>query len=177
KEIESAGLLKMDFLGLRTLTIIRDTISLVEKRRNIKVNIDEIPLDDEKTFQLFSKGQTTGVFQFASAPMKEYLKKLKPTSISDLSAMNALYRPGPMAFIDDFIDRKFGRSDVAYIHPVLEPIFKETYGVIVYQEQVIQIANKVAGMSLAEADILRSAMGKKDLKPMQAQKVIFIEGA
>jgi len=177
KEIESAGLLKMDFLGLRTLTIIRDTISLVEKRRNIKVNIDEIPLDDEKTFQLFSKGQTTGVFQFESAPMKEYLKKLKPTSLSDLSAMNALYRPGPMDFIDDFIDRKFGRKEVAYLHPVLEPILKETYGVIVYQEQVIQIANKVAGMSLAEADILRRAMGKKDLKAMEAQKVIFIEGA
>ena len=177
KEIESAGLLKMDFLGLRTLTIIRDTISLVEKRRNIKINIDDIPLNDEKTFQLFSKGQTTGVFQFESAPMKEYLKKLKPTSLSDLSAMNALYRPGPMDFINDFIDRKFGRKQVTYLHPVLENILKETYGIIVYQEQVIQIANKVAGMSLADADILRRAMGKKDLKAMENQKAIFIEGA
>src|SRR3970282_1371040 len=109
--------------------------------------------------------------------MKEYLKKLKPTSLSDLSAMNALYRPGPMDFINDFIDRKFGRKQVAYLHPVLENILKETYGIIVYQEQVIQIANKVAGMSLADADILRRAMGKKDLKTMENQKVIFIEGA
>jgi len=177
KEIENAGLLKMDFLGLRTLTIIRDTITLIEKRRNIKINIDEVPLNDEKTFQLFSKGQTTGVFQFESSPMKEYLKKLKPSSLSDLSAMNALYRPGPMEFIDDFIDRKFGRKQVAYLHPVLEPLLKETYGIIVYQEQVIQIANKVAGMTLAEADILRRAMGKKDLKAMGNQKMIFVEGA
>ena len=177
KEIENAGLLKMDFLGLRTLTIIRDTISLVEKNRNTKIDIENIPLDDEKTFQLFSKGQTTGVFQFESAPMREYLKKLKPTTLSDLSAMNALYRPGPMEFIDDFIDRKFGRKKVVYLHPVLEPILKETYGIIVYQEQVIQIANKVAGMSLAEADILRRAMGKKDLAAMKNQKLVFIEGA
>src|SRR3972149_7959650 len=177
KEIENAGLLQMDFLGLRTLTIIRDTISLIEKRRNLKINIDEIPLNDEKTFQLFSKGQTTGVFQFESSPMREYLKKLKPTCLSDLSAMNALYRPGPMEFIDDFIDRKFGRKKVIYLHLVLETILKETYGIIVYQEQVIQIANKVAGMSLAEADILRRAMGKKDLASMKNQKVIFVEGA
>ena len=177
KEIENAGLLKMDFLGLRTLTIIRDTISLVEKNRNIKVDIENIPLNDEKTFQIFSKGQTTGVFQFESSPMREYLKKLKPTCLSDLSAMNALYRPGPMEFIDDFIDRKFGRKKVIYLHPVLETILKETYGIIVYQEQVIQIANKVAGMSLAEADILRRAMGKKDLASMKNQKVIFVEGA
>ncbi len=177
KEIENAGLLKMDFLGLRTLTIIRDTISLIKKRRNIKINLDDVPLNDEKTFQLFSKGQTTGVFQFESSPMKEYLKKLKATSLNDLSAMNALYRPGPMDFIEDFIDRKFGRKEVVYLHPVLETILKETYGIIVYQEQVIQIANKVAGMSLAEADILRRAMGKKDLKTMENQKVIFIEGA
>jgi len=177
KEIENAGLLKMDFLGLRTLTIIHDTISLVEKRRGIKINIDDVPLNDEKTFQLFSKGQTTGIFQFESAPMKEYLKKLKPSSLSDLSAMNALYRPGPMNFIDDFIDRKFGRKEVIYLHPVLESILKETYGIIVYQEQVIQIANKVAGMRLADADILRRAMGKKDLKAMENQKVIFINGA
>lgn len=177
KEIESAGLLKMDFLGLRTLTIIRDTIALVEKNRGIKVDIENIPLDDKKTFQLFSKGQTTGVFQFESAPMREYLKKLKPSSLSDLSAMNALYRPGPMEFINEFIDRKFNRKKVVYLHPVLESILKETYGIIVYQEQVIQIANKVAGMSLAEADILRRAMGKKDLAAMKNQKVIFIEGA
>jgi DNA polymerase-3 subunit alpha len=177
KEIESWGLLKMDFLGLRTLTIIRDTLALIEKNHNVEIDIDNIPLKDEKTLSLFSKGQTTGIFQFESAPMREYLKKLKPASLSDLAAMNALYRPGPMEFIDDFIDRKFGIKEVVYQHPILESILKETYGVIVYQEQVIQIANKVGGMSLAEADILRRAMGKKDLKAMKEQKAKFIAGA
>ena len=177
KEIESWGLLKMDFLGLRTLTIIRDALALINKNHNINIDIDDIPLDDEKTLQLFSKGQTTGVFQFESAPMREYLKKLKPTSLSELSAMNALYRPGPMEFIDDFIDRKFGFKKVEFQHDILEPILKETYGIIVYQEQVIQIANKVGGMSLAEADILRRAMGKKDLAAMKQQKEKFTAGA
>lgn len=177
KDIENVGLLKMDFLGLRTLTIIRDTIALVKKNYNEEINIDEIPLDDQKTYQLFTKGQTTGIFQFESPPMREYLKKLQPTSLSDLAAMNALYRPGPMEFIDDFIDRKFGKKKVEYLHPILEEILKETYGVIVYQEQVIQIANKVGGISLAEADILRRAMGKKDLLAMKEQKSKFIKGA
>jgi DNA polymerase-3 subunit alpha len=177
KDIENVGLLKMDFLGLRTLTIIRDTIALIKKNYNVEINIDEIPLNDEKTYQLFTKGQTTGIFQFESPPMREYLKKLQPTSLSDLAAMNALYRPGPMEFIDDFIDRKFGRKKVEYLHPILEDILKETYGVIVYQEQVIQIANKVGGISLAEADILRRAMGKKDLIAMKEQKAKFIKGA
>ncbi len=177
KEIESWGLLKMDFLGLRTLTIIRDTLSLIKKNHNIEIDIDNIPLTDEKTLQLFSKGQTTGIFQFESAPMREYLKKLKPAGLNDLAAMNALYRPGPMEFIDDFIDRKYGLKEVVYQHSILESILKETYGVIVYQEQVIQIANKVGGMSLAEADILRRAMGKKDLKSMKEQKEKFTAGA
>lgn len=177
KDLEEAGLLKMDFLGLRTLSIIRDTIELVKKNRGHQIDIDEIPVDDPKTYELFSRGQTTAVFQFESAPMREYLKKLKPTSIADLSAMNALYRPGPMEFIDDFIACKHGRKKITYLHPILEPILKETYGVIVYQEQVIQIANKVAGMSLAEADLLRRAMGKKDLKAMAEQKEKFIAGA
>ena len=177
KEIESAGLLKMDFLGLRTLTIIRDTLDLIRKNHNVEIDIENIPDNDEKTYQLYAKGQTTGVFQFESAPMREYLKKLKASSISDLAAMNALYRPGPMEFIDDFIDRKFGNKEVTYLHPVLEPILKETYGIIVYQEQVIQIANRAGGMSLAEADILRRAMGKKDLQAMKEQKVKFVDGA
>lgn len=176
-DIEGAGLLKMDFLGLRTLTIIRDTIKLIKKNHGVEIDIHDIPLDDEKTFQLFARGQTTGIFQFESPPMREYLKRLKPTSISDLSAMNALYRPGPMEFIDDFIDRKYGNKKVEYLHPVLEELLNETYGVIVYQEQVIQIANKVAGMSLAEADILRRAMGKKDLKAMKEQKEKFVQGS
>jgi DNA polymerase-3 subunit alpha len=177
KEIESAGLLKMDFLGLRTLTIIKDALNLIKKNHGVDIDIDNVPLEDEKTFQLFAKGQTTGVFQFESGPMREYLKKLKPTCLSDLSAMNALYRPGPMEFIDDFIDRKFGLKKVEYLHDILEPILKETYGIIVYQEQVIQIANKVGGMSLADADILRRAMGKKDLKAMAEQKEVFVAGA
>ena len=177
KDIENVGLLKMDFLGLRTLTIIRDTIELVKKNYNLVIDIDKIPFNDEKTYQLFSKGQTTGVFQFESPPMREHLKKLQPSTISDLAAMNALYRPGPMEFIDDFIDRKFVRKKIEYLHPLLEEILKETYGVIVYQEQVIQIANKIGGMSLAEADILRRAMGKKDLIAMKEQKAKFIKGA
>ena len=177
KEIENAGLLKMDFLGLRTLTIIRDTLILVKKNHGVEIDIDKIPLNDEDTYKLFSKGQTTGVFQFESAPMREYLKKLNPSSLNDLAAMNALYRPGPMDFINDFIDRKFERKKIEYLHQMLEPILKETYGIIVYQEQVIQIANKIGGMSLAEADLLRRAMGKKDLAAMKQQKVKFVEGA
>jgi DNA polymerase-3 subunit alpha len=177
KDVENIGLLKMDFLGLRTLTIIRDTLELIKKNHNIEINIDRITFDDEKTYQLFSKGQTTGIFQFESPPMREYLKKLHPTCLSDLAAMNALYRPGPMEFIDDFIDRKFGKRKTEYLHPILEEILKETYGVIVYQEQVIQIANKIGNMSLAEADILRRAMGKKDLLAMKEQKAKFTKGA
>jgi DNA polymerase III subunit alpha len=178
KELEaSAGLLKMDFLGLRTLSIIRDAIKLVEQNRGIKLIADDIPIDDAKTFDLFAKGQTTGVFQFESGAMREHLKNLKPTSIKDLSAMNALYRPGPMEFIETFIQRKHGREEVKYDHPILEPILSETYGIIVYQEQVIKLANQVAGMSLADADILRRAMGKKDLNAMKEQREIFIKGA
>ncbi len=177
KDIENAGLLKMDFLGLRTLTIIRDTIDMVKKNHQVEIEIDNVPMNDEKTFALFAKGQTTGVFQFESGPMREYLKQLHPTSLNDLAAMNALYRPGPMEFIDDFIDRKFGKKEVKYPHQILEPILKETYGIIVYQEQVIQIANKVGGMSLADADLLRRAMGKKDLKVMEDQKIVFVDGA
>lgn len=177
KDLEDVGLLKMDFLGLRTLSIIRDTVELVKERRNEEIDIYKIPFDDSKTYELFSKGQTTGVFQFESAPMREYLKKLKPTCIEDLAAMNALYRPGPMENIDDFIARKHGKKNVEYLHPLLEPILKSTYGIIVYQEQIIQIANKIGGMSLADADILRRAMGKKLTDTMKKQKEIFIKGA
>ncbi len=177
KELDSAGLLKMDFLGLSTLSVIRNTVKLVKENRGVEIDIENIPLDDEKTYQLFAKGQTTAIFQFESAPMREYLRKLKPTSIKDLAAMNALYRPGPMDYIDEFIARKHGRKTFEYLHPSLEPILKETYGIMVYQEQVIQIANKIAGMTLAEADILRRAMGKKDLKAMKEQKKKFIDGA
>ncbi|MDP4116160.1 MAG: DNA polymerase III subunit alpha [Bacteroidota bacterium] len=175
KEVEGAGLLKMDFLGLRTLSIIKTAVEFIKKNHGVDLDIEAIPIDDEKTYQLFSKGQTTGVFQFESSPMREFLKKLNPTSLKDLSAMNALYRPGPMKYIDTFIDRKFGNQEVTYLHPLLEPILKETYGIIVYQEQVIQIANRLAGMTLAEADILRRAMGKKDLVAMAQQRTLFVD--
>ncbi|MBE2279252.1 MAG: DNA polymerase III subunit alpha [Ignavibacteriaceae bacterium] len=178
KQLEEAGLLKMDFLGLRTLSIIDDTLKFVKQNRPESEwveDIDKIPLDDEKTYKLFGNGQTTGIFQFESPAMRKYLKKLKPKSVSELAAMNALYRPGPMDFIDDFIDRKFGRAEITYLHPELEPILKETYGIIVYQEQVIKIANQLAGMSLAEADNLRRAMGKKDTLTMEKSKISFVD--
>jgi DNA polymerase III subunit alpha len=175
-EIENAGLLKMDFLGLRTLSIIQDAVALVREHRGVEVDVERAPVDDEKTFRLFWEGRTTAIFQFESPQMREYLKRLRPQSIKDLTAMNALYRPGPMGFIDEFIERRFGRKQVAYAHPELEPILKETYGVIVYQEQVIRIANRFAGMSLADADILRRAMGKKKKEAMMEQKEKFLGG-
>ncbi len=173
---ESIGLLKMDFLGLRNLTVIRKAEDMISERLGRKFRVDEIPLDDEKTFKLFGDGLTVGVFQFESSGMQEYLKKLKPSRIEDLIAMNALYRPGPMNMIDDFIDRKFGRKKIEYLHPKLEPILEETYGIIVYQEQVMRIASELAGFNLAEADLMRRAMGKKDPKSMEEQKKIFTEG-
>ena len=176
KNLEDLGLLKMDFLGLRNLTVINDTIKLV-KHRGIKINIEKIPLDDKEVFKLFSKGKTIGVFQFESNGMREYLKKLKPSSIQDLIAMNALYRPGPMENIDEFIKRKHGEKKIKYIDPILEDILNETYGIIVYQEQVMQIANNIAGFSLGQADMMRRAMGKKEKKLMKDQRDEFIKGA
>lgn len=177
KVIEDAGMLKMDFLGLRTLTIMRDCLALVKEYNGIDINIDEIPLDDEKTFELYQKGNTVGTFQFESEGMQMYLKDLKPNNIEDLIAMNALYRPGPMQFIPNYIDRKQGREKVNYPHPLLEPILKNTYGIMVYQEQIMQTAQILAGYSLGGADLLRRAMGKKDKEKMEKQKAIFIQGA
>ncbi|MGC8652406.1 MAG: DNA polymerase III subunit alpha [Candidatus Kryptoniota bacterium] len=177
KSLEEIGLLKMDFLGLRTLTVIDDTLSKIEENHGTKIDIDSIPLNDPKVFDLFASGQTVAVFQFESSKMQEYLKKLKPTSIDDLVAMNALYRPGPMEMIDDFIDRKVGRKPIEYLHPKMEPILQSTYGVIVYQEQVMQIASEIAGFTLAQADMMRRAMGKKDKVLMAEQKKLFMDGA
>ena len=174
--LEEVGVLKMDFLGLRTLTVISNTLKALEKR-NIHIDIDNIPLDDEKTYEIFSKGQTIGIFQFESSGMREYLRKLKPKSITDLIAMNALYRPGPMEMIDDFIARSHGDKEIEYLHPLLEPILKETYGVIVYQEQVMRIASDLGGFSLGGADLLRRAMGKKKVELMKEQRRKFLEGA
>jgi len=174
--VESAGLLKMDFLGLKTLTIMKDAIKLVKQRHGIDINPDEIPLDDEKTFELYQKGETNGTFQFESVGMQKNLRLLKPTHIEDLIAMNALYRPGPLQFIDTFIKRKQGTEEVEYPHEKLEPILKDTYGIMVYQEQIMQTAQILAGYSLGAADILRRAMGKKKMDVMEQQRVIFRDG-
>ncbi|MBI5214476.1 MAG: DNA polymerase III subunit alpha [Ignavibacteriae bacterium] len=176
-DLEAAGLLKMDFLGLRTLTIIENALKLIKQNHQVEVDLNNLPENDPKVFELFGKAHTIGIFQFESSGMQDWLRKLKPNSISDLVAMNALYRPGPMEMIGDFIERKHGRQHVAYLHPKLEPILKETYGVIVYQEQVIKIASEVAGFTLAKADILRRAMGKKDEGMMAKMKQEFIDGA
>jgi len=176
KGLEDLGLLKMDFLGLRNLTVIDKTKKLIDQN-NKSLDIHNISLNDKKVYNLFSKGLTTGVFQFESSGMREYLKKLQPTVIEDLIAMNALYRPGPMQNIDNFISRKHGKKNITYSLPLLEPILKETYGIIVYQEQVMQIANEVADFSLAEADIMRRAMGKKKKDLMEELSVKFISGA
>ena len=177
KVVEDAGMLKMDFLGLKTLTIIADALALIKQNHKVDIDIDEIPLEDEKTFKLYQKGETVGTFQFESEGMRNYLRQLKPTNIEDLIAMNALYRPGPMDFIPNFIDRKQGREKVEYPHELLEPILHYTYGIMVYQEQIMQAAQIMAGYSLGGADLLRRAMGKKKMSEMEKQRVIFVEGA
>ena len=177
--LEKLALLKMDFLGLTTLDIIQDALKLIEKHRGVKLDIEELPLDDADTYQIFSKGFTSGVFQFESPGMRDILRRYQPTRIEDLCALNALYRPGPIqgGMIDDFIDRKHGRKEVIYDFPELKEILEETYGVMVYQEQVMQISNRLAGYSLGEADILRRAMGKKKAEEMAKQRERFVEGA
>jgi DNA polymerase-3 subunit alpha len=167
----------MDFLGLRNLTVINKTTQLIASNHNKTIDINKLDLNDNKVFELFTTGKTIGVFQFESNGMREYLKKLKPTSIEDLIAMNALYRPGPMQNIPEFISRKHGKSKITFLHSKLESILKETYGIIVYQEQVMQIAHDIAGFSLSEADIMRRAMGKKDKKLMDELSIKFVYGA
>jgi DNA polymerase-3 subunit alpha len=178
KAVEKMGLLKMDFLGLTTLTVIDDCLKLIEKSRGEKVDIEAIPLDDEETFKkVFHSALTSGVFQFESSGMRDILRRYKPDTVEELTALNALYRPGPMGMIDDFIERKWGRRKVEYMLPELEGILKETLGVIVYQEQVMQIANVLASYSLGEADLLRRAMGKKNAEEMAKQRDRFMSGA
>jgi len=176
-ELEKLGLLKMDFLGLRNLTVIDKTIELVHKRIGKKIDINTIPFDDPKVYELFSKGLTVGVFQFESSGMREYLKKLQPKAIEDLIAMTALYRPGPMKNINHYIDRSHGKEDVQSIHPLLNEVLEETHGIIVYQEQVMEIAARVAGFTLAEADEMRKAVGKKIGSLMDELSEKFISGA
>ncbi|MCF7886558.1 MAG: DNA polymerase III subunit alpha, partial [Candidatus Marinimicrobia bacterium] len=175
--VEQVGMLKVDFLGLRNLSVIDDTLEILKKKRNIDLDIDNIPPDDEKTFELFGNGYTVGVFQFESEGMQENLKKLKPDRIDDLIAMNALYRPGPMENIDSYIDRKHGQEEIEYMHPDLEPILKDTYGIIVYQEQVMKIGSEIAGFSLGKADLMRRAMGKKKEKILRQMEKEFVDGA
>ncbi|MGH9344959.1 MAG: DNA polymerase III subunit alpha, partial [Terriglobia bacterium] len=178
KAVEKMGLLKMDFLGLTTLTIIDDCLKLIEAVRGEKLDLETIPMNDEETFRkVFHPALTSGVFQFESGGMRDVLRRYKPDRVEDLTALNALYRPGPMDMIDDFVDRKWGRRKVEYMLPELEPLLKETLGVMVYQEQVMQIANVVASYSLGEADLLRRAMGKKDPAEMAKQKDRFLAGA
>ncbi len=173
--LEDIGVLKMDFLGLRTLTVIDKTVKAL-KRKGVDIDINNVPLDDAETYELFCNGETVGIFQFESSGMREYLRKLKPQVFEDLIAMNALYRPGPMEWIDDFIQRKHGLKQIAYLHPRLEPILRETYGIIVYQEQVMRIASELAGFSMGKADLLRRAMGKKKPELMARQRSLFVEG-
>ncbi|MGE5358387.1 MAG: DNA polymerase III subunit alpha [Bacteroidales bacterium] len=179
KEIERIGLLKMDFLGLSTLTLIDDCLKHIKETTGVSVDMESLPLDDPKTFQVFTEGQTLGIFQFESSGMRDILRKAKPQRFDDLIALNALYRPGPLrsGMVDDFIARKHGRVEITYEVPQLEPILRDTYGVIAYQEQVMRIASELAGFTLGEADMLRKAMGKKKADVMQAMRQKFVDGA
>lgn len=177
KVIEEAGVIKMDFLGLKTLSILKTALELIRQNHNVEIDLDNIPLDDAKTFELYQAGETNGTFQFESAPMQKFLKELKPEKFGDLIAMNALYRPGPMAYIPKFIARKNGLEPVEYDLPEMEELLKETYGITVYQEQVMLLSQKLAGFSKGDADVLRKAMGKKHKPTIAKMKSVFVEGA
>ena len=177
--LEKLSLLKMDFLGLTTLTLIQDALRLIKKRHGVDLIPEDLPLDDKATYEVFTKGLTSGVFQFESPGMRDILRRYHPSRLEDLTALNALYRPGPIqgGMVDDFIERKWGRKAVSYDLPELKELLEETYGVIVYQEQVMQISNRLAGYSLGEADLLRRAMGKKKAEEMAKQRERFVNGA
>jgi DNA polymerase-3 subunit alpha len=175
--VESAGLLKMDFLGLKTLSIIKDTVDIVKGRHDIVLDPENFPIDDPETYELFQRGETVGIFQYESPGMQKHLKELKPTAFEDLIAMNALYRPGPMEYIPSFIDRKHGKEEISYDLPEMEEYLKETYGITVYQEQVMLLSQKLAGFSKGEADVLRKAMGKKQRAVLDKMKPQFIKQA
>ncbi|MBN8697272.1 MAG: DNA polymerase III subunit alpha [Bacteroidetes bacterium] len=177
KVIEDAGVIKMDFLGLKTLTILRDALRMIKQNHGVDIVIDDIPLDDLKTFELYQRGDTNGTFQFESAGMQKYLKELKPDKFADLIAMNALYRPGPIEYIPNFIKRKHGLEPVVYDLPEMEEYLSDTYGITVYQEQVMLLSQKLAGFSKGDADVLRKAMGKKDKATLDKMKSKFMDGA
>lgn len=174
---ESAGLLKMDFLGLKTLTLIKDSLKLIKRRFNVDINIDEIPIDDEETYKLFQRGDTVGIFQYESPGMQKYLRELQPSVFADLIAMNALYRPGPIEYIPSFIKRKHGVEPITYDFDACEEYLNETYGITVYQEQVMLLSQKLAGFTKGEADVLRKAMGKKQIETLAKMKPKFVSQA
>jgi len=174
--VENAGMLKMDFLGLKTLSIIKTAMQYIEKRHDVKIDIDNIPLDDQKTFELYQRGQTNGTFQFESAGMQKHLRALKPDKFEDLIAMNALYRPGPMEYIPNFVKRKHGEEEISYDIPAMEEYLAETYGITVYQEQVMLLSQKLANFSKGDADVLRKAMGKKIFALLEKLKPKFLDG-
>ncbi|MBM3261882.1 MAG: DNA polymerase III subunit alpha [candidate division Zixibacteria bacterium] len=177
--MEDVGLLKMDFLGLKNLSVIQDSLAMIRENTGKDLDLESVPMDDRKTFEMFAKGETAGIFQFNSPWLYDYLRRLKPSCVEDLIAMNALCRPGPLqgGMVDDFIDRRHGRKEVTYTHPILEKTLKETYGVIVYQEQAMQIARDMAGYTLGRADLLRRAISKKKPEVMAVEKKNFIEGS
>ena len=174
--VESAGLLKMDFLGLKTLTLIKDTVKIVKARSGVELDPDQFPLDDSKTYELFQRGETIGIFQYESRGMQKYLKELKPTTFDDLIAMNALYRPGPLEYIPSFVNRKHGREAITYDLPEMKEYLESTYGITVYQEQVMLLSQKLASFSKGEADVLRKAMGKKKKDLIDELRPKFIDG-
>ncbi len=175
--IEEAGVIKMDFLGLKTLSILKTALLLIKQNHNVSIDLDTIPLDDEKTYQLYQRGDTNGTFQFESVGMQKYLRELKPDKFDDLIAMNALYRPGPLAYIPNFIDRKHGREPITYDLAEMEEMLSETYGITVYQEQVMLLSQKLANFSKGDADVLRKAMGKKQKAVLDKMKAQFVAGA
>jgi DNA polymerase-3 subunit alpha len=175
--VENAGLLKMDFLGLKTLTLIKDTVKIVKARKGIELDPENFPLDDEKTYELFQRGETVGIFQYESPGMQKHMRSLKPTVFGDLIAMNALYRPGPMEYIPSFINRKHGTEEIEYDLPAMEEYLAETYGITVYQEQVMLLSQKLADFTKGEADVLRKAMGKKQAAVLAKMKPKFVEQA
>ena len=175
--IEEAGVIKMDFLGLKTLSILKMALALIKQNHGVVIDLDTIPLDDEKTFKLYQQGETNATFQFESVGMQKYLRELKPDKFDDLIAMNALYRPGPMAYIPNFIDRKHGREAISYDLDEMKEILSETYGITVYQEQVMLLSQKIGGFTKGDADVLRKAMGKKQKSVLDKMKAQFVAGA
>src|SRR5437763_5491347 len=177
KQLEKLGVLKFDFLGLGNLTILEHALRLIERQRGIRIRREDIPLDDKKTFELLGSGETTGMFQLESAGMRRYIRELKPDRVEDVMAMVALFRPGPMDYIPTYIRRKHGEEPVSYAHPLLEPVLKSTYGVMVYQEDVMAVTQALAGFTLGEADVLCYAIRKKIREKLDAQKEKFVAGA